>query len=88
MISVIWSFTPGPTDLTRLLRDPWSLELFEILMTQKFPSKMVDTSPWLPWSPCLPLVNLVTPVRLVTLISLVILDLGQPSLIDLVKTVT
>ena len=38
MISVIWSFTPGPTDLTRLLRDPWSLELFEILSAQKFPS--------------------------------------------------
>ena len=77
MISVIWSFTPGPRDLTRLLRDPWSLELFEILMTQKFPSTMVDTSPWLPWSPLsgwslsypwlsLVLVNLVNLVKTVT----------------------
>ena len=68
----------GPIDLTRLLRDPWSLELFEILTAQKIPSTMMDTSPWLPWSPWLSLVNLVIPVRLVTLISLVILGLGQP----------
>ena len=34
-----------PIDLTRLLRDPWSLELFEILMTQTFKYDMVDTSP-------------------------------------------
>ena len=58
----------GNTDLTAFLRDPWSPELFEILMTQKIPSTMVDTSPWLPWSP----------LSGWSLLSLVILGLGQP----------